>query len=113
MRACAFCEIIAGRAPAELVAVWADAIAIVPLRPVVAGHTLVLPKRHVRHAGHQPHVTASTMGHAAELAAAIMPDAFNIITSAGRDATQTVDHLHLHLVPRRPGDGLALPWAAP
>jgi histidine triad (HIT) family protein len=53
------------------------------------------------------------MGHAAELAAAIMPDAFNIITSAGRDATQTVDHLHLHLVPRRPGDGLALPWAAP
>jgi histidine triad (HIT) family protein len=34
----------------------------------------------------------------------------NIITSAGSDATQTVFHLHLHVVPRRAGDGLALPW---
>jgi histidine triad (HIT) family protein len=34
----------------------------------------------------------------------------NIITSVGAEATQTVFHLHLHVVPRRFGDGLALPW---
>jgi diadenosine tetraphosphate (Ap4A) HIT family hydrolase len=36
--------------------------------------------------------------------------AANFITSAGRDATQTVFHLHIHIVPRHAGDGLALPW---
>lgn len=35
---------------------------------------------------------------------------FNLITSAGAAATQTVAHLHVHYVPRRTGDGLGLPW---
>lgn len=35
---------------------------------------------------------------------------FNLITSCGKAATQTVEHLHVHLVPRREGDGLKLPW---
>ena len=39
-----------------------------------------------------------------------MPGESNLITSIGPAATQTVPHLHLHLVPRRPGDGLPLPW---
>jgi len=34
----------------------------------------------------------------------------NVITSVGREATQSVFHLHVHVVPRREGDGLALPW---
>jgi hypothetical protein len=36
---------------------------------------------------------------------------WNLITSAGTDATQSVFHLHVHLVPRRPNDGLKLPWS--
>lgn len=39
-----------------------------------------------------------------------MVPAANIITSRGSAATQTVYHLHLHVVPRREGDGLGLPW---
>lgn len=38
------------------------------------------------------------------------PENWAIITSIGANATQTVRHTHLHVVPRRPGDGLALPW---
>lgn len=41
-----------------------------------------------------------------------MPGDMNLITSRGPAATQTVPHLHLHLIPRREGDGLTLPWTA-
>jgi histidine triad (HIT) family protein len=49
------------------------------------------------------------MAHAADLADAVGGD-MNIISSKGPAATQTVFHLHLHLVPRTAGDCLALPW---
>ncbi|WP_405883649.1 HIT domain-containing protein [Streptomyces sp. NBC_01384] len=109
MSACPFCEIVAGRAPAEVWIEWKDAMAIVPLGPVVAGHTLVIPKQHVAHFSEDPGVAALTMRRAAELAAE-MPGPMNLITSRGREATQSVFHLHLHLVPRVVDDGLALPW---
>lgn len=44
------------------------------------------------------------------LAYRIHADDFNLITSSGRWATQTVKHLHIHYVPRRKDDGLTLPW---
>jgi histidine triad (HIT) family protein len=88
------------------VATWDEAIAFVPLNPVTPGHLLVIPKRHVADVTENPTVSAAVMCAAAELAT----PPCNIITSAGREATQTVFHLHLHVVPRRAGDGLALPW---
>ena len=103
---CVFCAIIAEEAPATFVRRWADAVAIVPLNPVTDGHVLVIPRVHVEDAGDHVYTTAQTMLRAASLA--VPP--YNIITSAGREATQTVRHLHLHIVPRREGDGLALPW---
>lgn len=103
---CVFCDIIAGRSPATVVADWPDALAITPRHPVTPGHILVLPRRHVTDVAEDPAVSAATMRRAAELA----QPPLNVITSAGEDATQTVFHLHIHLVPRRPGDGLALPW---
>jgi histidine triad (HIT) family protein len=36
---------------------------------------------------------------------------YNFITSAGKAATQSVMHLHIHIVPRQEGDGLLLPWS--
>jgi histidine triad (HIT) family protein len=84
-----------------------------PLNPVTPGHLLVVPFLHVRDAANMPHVTGIVMEHAARLI-----DHFgyagryeaNIITSIGPAATQSVEHLHLHIVPRREGDGLRLPW---
>jgi histidine triad (HIT) family protein len=87
------------------------AVAFEPLNPVVPGHLLVVPREHVQDAGENPDVAARTMRLAAEIAqGAAYP--YNLITSAGAAATQTIMHLHIHIVPRRPWDGLALPWTS-
>jgi histidine triad (HIT) family protein len=108
---CVFCDIFAGEAPATIVRTWPAAIAFKPLNPVTDGHTLVIPATHVRDVAEDPYVSAATMHAAAEYAAEV--GSCNVITSVGRDATQSVFHLHLHVVPRRKDDGLALPWTAP
>lgn len=79
-----------------------------PLNPVTEEHVMVIPVQHVENAGVDPKLTGSVMAVAAEWAAQY--DHANIITSIGEHATQTVMHLHLHVVPRFKGDGLALPW---
>jgi len=105
-RDCPFCQIAAGNAPATIVREWDNALAIVPLNPVVDGHVLVIPKAHVRNFTDVPWLTAQIAERAAELA----KPPCNLITSAGPEATQSVFHLHWHIVPRAEGDGLALPW---
>lgn len=107
---CVFCAIVRGDEPADLLASWpGEAIAITPRHPVTPGHVLIIPTTHVADFRDRPEVSATTVRAAAEYAQTI-PTHVNLITSAGSDATQTVFHLHVHLVPRRPADGLALPW---
>ena len=106
---CPFCEILAGRAPANIAHEWDDAIALHPLGPVTPGHILIVPREHVADFGEAPDVSAATMRRAAEYIQG-QEGAWNVITSRGRIATQSVWHLHLHLVPRRENDRLALPW---
>lgn len=108
--ACVFCDIIAGTGPATIVREWPDALAFVPLNPVVpdGGHILVVPRQHVEDAVENPAVTAATMARAAEFAAE--HEASNIITSIGKAATQSVFHLHVHVIRRAPGDQLMVPW---
>lgn len=85
-----------------------------PLNPVTLGHLLVVPTWHVEHALAEPLLT----GHVFQVAAGVAKSfgfdtsdvGYNLITSVGEHATQTVRHLHVHVVPRRPGDGLHLPW---
>lgn len=108
---CPFCEIVAGRAPADAITEWPDAIAFRSLNPVTDDHILVVPRKHVPDFAFDPDVTAATMRRAAQLMR-WTPRHMNVITSRGSAATQTVYHLHLHLVPRTEGDGLALPWTA-
>jgi histidine triad (HIT) family protein len=103
---CVFCEIIHGRAPGNVVHRWGDAISIVPLNPVTPGHLLVLPVQHVQDFIHSPKALAVAARRAADIA----PHPSNLIVSAGAEATQTIWHLHVHVIPRRKGDGLALPW---
>jgi histidine triad (HIT) family protein len=106
---CPFCEIIAGAAPATVIRQWPNAIAIVPLEPVTDGHTLVIPTEHATDFSASSEALFWALMCAAQLARE-MPGDMNLITSRGPAATQTVPHLHLHLIPRREGDGLKLPW---
>jgi histidine triad (HIT) family protein len=103
---CIFCAIVARKAPANVVRAWDDAMAIVPLNPVTDGHVIVIPYEHVTDVLDSPEVSARVMRRAAQLA----KGPCNFITSVGREATQSVFHLHLHIVPRKKDDGLALPW---
>ncbi|MEU9983761.1 HIT domain-containing protein [Streptomyces sp. NPDC050856] len=110
---CPFCRIIHDGAPAQIVREWADALAIVPRSGgCTEGHLLVLPRGHVADFTTDPVVSATVQLRAAELAQELGGQ-WNYLTSCGPDATQTVLHLHGHLVPRRAGDGLALPWTHP
>lgn len=116
---CIFCEIIAERAPAKVRAGGISSIAIEPLNPITPGHLLVIPRQHVTDAFDNPAVTAATMYDAAawgDLFGSRSGDTYqhaNLITSIGSAATQSVFHLHIHIVPRRDGDGLMLPWGLP
>jgi histidine triad (HIT) family protein len=106
---CVFCAIATGKAAAVIVREWPDALAV---RPRSGGvhpcHVFVLPRVHVEDAGTDPDVTAAVMRRAAELTAE--HPAANLITSKGEAATQSIYHLHVHVVPREPDDGLPLPW---
>ena len=108
-RDCVFCDYRPER-PAVVRYEWPDALAIAPLNPVTRGHVLIVPKAHVANAADDPVVTAAAFTRAVEWSHLVTPEAFNLITSVGPLATQTVMHLHVHYVPRREGDGLTLPW---
>lgn len=101
-----FCRITAGIEPATIVAEWPDAVAFEPLNSVAPGHLLVVPHAHVVDATSDPHITGEVFRRAAELA----ERPCNLITSAGTEATQSVWHFHVHIVPRSAGDRLPLPW---
>ncbi len=115
MSDCVFCQIIAGDAPAVTVYEWDDTVAFLPSpdkhgnRGCTPGHTLFVPRLHVVDAADRPRITGQVAERAAQYASET-GQPFNLITSAGAVATQTVFHLHWHFVPRRPGDGLHLPW---
>ncbi|MFJ2619693.1 HIT family protein [Glutamicibacter sp. NPDC087344] len=114
---CVFCEILYGSEPATVVYDGIGVLGIVPLNPVVEGHVIFMPRKHVRDASEEPRVTGYVMEAASEYIKQLhrrdpedKPQAFNIITSIGAEATQSVFHLHVHVVPRAANDGLALPW---
>lgn len=121
---CVFCEIVARKAPARVLHIFEHSLVIEPLNPVTPGHALVIPEVHVKDAREVQNITGGTFADAAAYLQLLREDRFlvadmsrleaiedfNLITSGGPSATQTVEHLHVHVVPRREGDGLHLPW---
>jgi diadenosine tetraphosphate (Ap4A) HIT family hydrolase len=110
---CVFCAIVADQADAIRVYEDDDYLAFLDIRPIVRGHTLVVPKVHTVDLTDTPAETVAglvTVGQriaqaarASELAA----DGNNIVINDGKAAFQTVFHLHLHVAPRQDGDKLS------
>ena len=108
---CPFCAIIAGSMPASRVWEDATAIAFMDLRQVVPGHVLIVPRQHVETLDEMDEeIAAHLMRLAVRIArasvAAFAPPGFNLWQSNGEAGGQEVPHVHLHVQPRRIGDGL-------
>jgi histidine triad (HIT) family protein len=110
MSDCVFCDIIAGKQTPANFHDYGPVVRFQPLNPVVPGHRLFVPTLHVATAADDPQLTALVVGYAAEYASGAADD-FNLIVNNGPAASQTVPHLHWHVVPRVEGDGLHLPWS--
>ena len=82
-----------------------------PLNPVVPTHKVFISDVHSTDASDNIDEFAK-VARAVALYARGEFDSYNIITSRGSAATQTVFHMHVHLVPRADGDGLQLPWSS-
>ena len=106
---CVFCAIVAGAAPASVVAADSLTLAFLDLRQYHAGHVLVIPRRHVPDVRTMDEATgAALMSAVARVARAVdraFPgDGLSVWHSAGPGANQEVPHLHFHVHPRRFGD---------
>ena len=108
---CPFCAIAAGDAPASVVVDDGIVLAFMDQRQAVAGHVLVIPRRHVADIyALSPAEAAAVMQTAVRIAralrAAVDAPGMNLWQSNGEAGGQEVDHFHLHVHPRRVGDGL-------
>lgn len=91
-----------------------EAYVLPPLNPVTPGHLLLIPFSHFHtdseQALHYGGVVAMEVLKAYVRATGLSLDGYNIILNGGVAASQSVEHMHWHFVPRREGDGLMLPW---
>ncbi len=108
---CAFCQIATTDNLGQVIWRGRDCVAVEPYHPVVPGHVLVMPRIHVHGALSRPAISARAMLDAMDYVR-LHPQygSCNVITSVGGEATQTVFHLHIHVIPRQKDDGLSLPW---
>jgi histidine triad (HIT) family protein len=108
-RPCAFCEIVARSRPALVVFEDELCCAFLDHRPLFAGHVLLVPKRHVPALDQLGDELVSPLFSAARLLARAVEDALDAqgaFVAINDKVSQSVPHLHVHVVPRRKGDGL-------
>lgn len=110
---CIFCKVIKGELPSKKIYEDDNFIAILDTTPIAEGHTLLIPKKHFRNLLDLP----STMG--TELLDAIKKvsldlikeykaDGINVGVNNEESAGQVVFHTHVHLLPRKKGDGIKI-----
>jgi histidine triad (HIT) family protein len=112
---CIFCAILAGDAPARIVHETERTVAFLDIAPAARGHTLVVPRTHARDVHDIGSDDLAAVATAAKDVAAAAVDRLgaagvNLLQASGAAAFQTVFHLHVHVIPRYPDDGLVMPW---
>ncbi|HET8663825.1 MAG TPA: HIT family protein [Nocardioides sp.] len=106
---CVFCSIIAGDVPADVVLDEPDFVAFLDARPVFKGHTLLVPREHVVTLPDLPAGLRDGFLAAAQVLARAVVDGLGAqgsFVAMNNVVSQSVAHLHLHVVPRTKGDGL-------
>lgn len=108
---CIFCKIIRGELPSYNVYSDETCVAFLDLFPATAGHTLLVPRAH-----HElidtmaPDQVAALFARVPDLGKAVKSVvgavSYNLLVNNGREAGQVVPHVHVHIIPRKPGDGL-------
>lgn len=106
---CHFCDIAAGSRPAHTVLDEADVFAFLDFRPLFPGHVLVVPRRHHRTLTDLPLDSIHPLFRAVQRAEAAVReamDAHGTFVAMNNTVSQSIAHLHVHVVPRRFKDGL-------
>lgn len=112
---CIFCQIVSGGIPCLKIYEDADTLAFMDINPASQGHALVVPKAHFGDAYSISDEAASAVVRTATRVAravreALEPEGLNLLQCNGPAAAQTVQHFHMHVLPRTTGDGLKLNW---
>ncbi|MDP3645922.1 MAG: HIT family protein [bacterium] len=110
---CIFCKIVAGEIPSFKVYEDEHVLAFLDIRPVNAGHTLVIPKEHFVNIFDISEEAWLAVGKvvrtlAGAIEKAVGADGVNLNMNNREHAGQLVDHAHVHIIPRKKGDGLKL-----
>jgi histidine triad (HIT) family protein len=106
---CVFCSIAAGETPAEIVLDEPDLVAFLDTRPVFKGHTLLITREHVVTLPDLPAALRDGFLEAAQRLSTAVVDGLGAqgsFVALNNVVSQSVAHLHLHVVPRTKGDGL-------
>ncbi|MEK7168066.1 MAG: HIT family protein [Patescibacteria group bacterium] len=112
---CLFCKIVSGGIPCFKIYEDENVLAFLDIHPVNPGHTLVIPKKHYQDFLEIPE---QEVGRIISVIKKIIPavlagveaKGFNLNLNNGREAGQTIDHVHWHIVPRIENDGRSL-WS--
>ncbi len=106
---CTFCRIVAGELPAHVVLDDDDFLAFLDARPLFPGHVLLVPKAHNEAIWDlPPALHAGLLGRVQALSVAVRDamGAAGVFNAVNNVVSQSVPHLHVHVVPRNPKDGL-------
>jgi histidine triad (HIT) family protein len=106
---CVFCQIAAGKVEAEVVFSDERFIAFLDNRPLFHGHTLLIPREHHVTLGELPAELVGPLFANAQLLSRVIPEAMEkpgSFVALNNVVSQSVPHLHVHVVPRRKKDGL-------
>lgn len=109
MSGCLFCAIAAGETPADLVLETDDFVGFLDIRPLFPGHTLLVPRQHVVTLPELPEALRAGFVEQQQRLAAAMVDVLGAqgsFVAMNNTVSQSVPHLHCHVVPRTKGDGL-------
>ncbi len=106
---CVFCDIVRGETPAHVVFEDDVSLAFLDVRPLFEGHTLLVPREHHETLADLPHELVGPFFSNAQMLARAVVEAMGATGSfvaINNKVSQSVPHLHVHVVPRRPKDGL-------